>query len=90
MGLPEEQQRLLPRGPESMGGPPAGSGPSRWQRLKDAWSSANVRRRIKTVLGVLVILSVVFILVSAFSMKSGHKVRIMNAALRTLRHSAVS
>ena len=58
MGLPGEQQGLLSREPESMGGPPSNP-PSYWQRLKDEWSYGSSRRTLKAALGVLVIMSVI-------------------------------
>lgn len=73
MGLPEEQQRLLPRNPESMGGVPTTSEPSRWQKLKDAVASLNLRRKVKTILGVLVILSIFAMIFSSFSLRSNHR-----------------
>lgn len=77
MGVPEEHQALLPRQPESMGGPPGGGPPpSRWRRLKESTGSPNLRKKIKTVLGVLVIISIISAILGAFgfSSSSHHKV----------------
>lgn len=56
MGVPEENQSLLPRQPESMGGPPNGSRETLWRRIK---RSTTTRKRVRTILGVLVIISIV-------------------------------
>lgn len=71
MGVAEEQQRLLPREPESMGGRPGGYHLSWWQRFKLNWCNGTWRRRVKTLVGVLVILSIVLSIVG--SSKSGSK-----------------
>ncbi|KAF7546017.1 hypothetical protein G7046_g9427 [Stylonectria norvegica] len=73
MGLPEEQQRLIAREPESMGAPPEAPTPSKWQRVKDRVANFNLRKRVKTCLGVLVILSIVCALLSHFAGKPRHK-----------------
>ncbi|KAF7543201.1 hypothetical protein G7Z17_g10927 [Cylindrodendrum hubeiense] len=76
MGLPEEQQRLIARGPESMGGPPSSPpppSPPRWQRIKSSVTSIDLRRKLKTTLGVLIIFSVVFIMFSSFMLGPSHK-----------------
>lgn len=59
MGVPEENQSLLPRQPESMGGAPNGSREPLWQRIKSRTNSSPMRRKIRTILGVLVILSII-------------------------------
>lgn len=74
MGLPEEQQRLITRGPESMGGPPTPPSQSRWQRVKSSIASLNLRKKLKTALGVFVVLSVVFMMISSFTLRPNHKV----------------
>lgn len=56
MGVPEENQSLLPRQPESMGGPPNGSQETLWRRIK---RNTTTRKRVRTILGVLVIISIV-------------------------------
>ncbi|KAL7787121.1 hypothetical protein V8C37DRAFT_419081 [Trichoderma ceciliae] len=58
MGVPEENQSLLPRQPESMGGAPNGSQEPLWRRIKSSTNSTT-RKKIRTVLGVLVILSII-------------------------------
>ncbi|KAH7149800.1 hypothetical protein B0J13DRAFT_275018 [Dactylonectria estremocensis] len=73
MGLPEEQQRLIPRGPESMGGPPSPQDPSRWQRIKSSITGIDLRKKLKTALGVLVIFSVVAIILGSATMPPKHK-----------------
>ncbi|KAJ6440790.1 ankyrin repeat-containing protein [Purpureocillium lavendulum] len=75
MGVPEEQQALLPRHPESMGGNPNGPPHSRWQRLKDSMSSPNLRPKIKTILGVLLIFSIIFAIFGGITItsSSSHK-----------------
>ncbi|PTB41267.1 hypothetical protein M441DRAFT_138552 [Trichoderma asperellum CBS 433.97] len=59
MGVPEENQNLLPRQPESMGGAPNGPQETLWRRFK---RNTNTRKRVRTILGVLVILSIVIAL----------------------------
>ncbi|KFA50496.1 hypothetical protein S40293_03052 [Stachybotrys chartarum IBT 40293] len=66
MGLPSEQQRLLPREPESMGGSPDARKPSRWQKLVHAFRGSSLRKKIRTLLGVLVVLSIIAVLVTSF------------------------
>ncbi|UKZ71675.1 uncharacterized protein TrAtP1_012626 [Trichoderma atroviride] len=56
MGVPEENQSLLPRQPESMGGPPNGSQETLWRRIK---RNTTTRKRVRTILGVLLIISIV-------------------------------
>ncbi|KAK1242494.1 hypothetical protein MKX08_005306 [Trichoderma sp. CBMAI-0020] len=56
MGVPEENQSLLPRQPESMGGPPNGSQETLWRRIK---RTTTTRKRVRTILGVLLIISIV-------------------------------
>ncbi|KAM0461733.1 hypothetical protein ACHAO4_000918 [Trichoderma viride] len=56
MGVPEENQSLLPRQPESMGGPPNGSQETLWRRIK---RNTTTRKRVRTILGVLLIMSIV-------------------------------
>ena len=70
MGVPEEYQRLLPRDPESMGGAPVSQpGGSWWQRFKDQCSFTNVRRKIRSILGVLLVLSIFAMLLGTFTVK---------------------
>lgn len=67
MGLPEEQQRLIPRPPESMGdslGPPT---PSRWQRFKDCAAHLDPKRTLKRSLSVLSVLLVIVVLLHTFT-----------------------
>ncbi|KAL6886998.1 hypothetical protein GGI43DRAFT_270593 [Trichoderma evansii] len=59
MGVPEENQSLLPRQPESMGGPPNGSRETLWRRIQ---RNTNTRKKVRTILGVLVIISIVLAL----------------------------
>ncbi|KAH7160640.1 hypothetical protein EDB81DRAFT_321617 [Dactylonectria macrodidyma] len=73
MGLPEEQQRLIPRGPESMGGPTSSQEPSRWQRIKSSITGIDLRKKLKTALGVLVIFSVVAIILGSATMPPKHR-----------------
>lgn len=72
MGVPEEQQRLLPRAPESMGGAQGGQGGSWWQRLKDLCSVGNLRGKLRTILGVLLLLSIFIIVLSSFTIRPNH------------------
>lgn len=73
MGLPEEQQRLISRGPESMGGPPTPPSQTRWQRIKSSIASSNLRKKLRTTLGVFVVLSVFFMMFSSFTLRPNHK-----------------
>ncbi|KAL6860967.1 hypothetical protein J3F83DRAFT_310110 [Trichoderma novae-zelandiae] len=59
MGVPDENQTLLPRQPESMGGAVNGSREPLWQRIKNKSSSCITRKKVRTVLGVLVIISII-------------------------------
>lgn len=62
----EEQRPLLSHGPESMSSPPSEE-PSRWRRLKtSSVAKINLRRRLRTILGVFVIISVIVILLGIF------------------------
>ncbi|PNY23910.1 Calcium-binding mitochondrial carrier SAL1 [Tolypocladium capitatum] len=83
MGVPEEHP---PRQPESMGGPPHGPPSPRWPRVKESVGSPNLRRRIKTILGVLVIFSVIFAMLGTLnpSSSSHHKVRRPSTVTRLL------
>ena len=73
MGVPEEQQRLLPREPESMGHAPRGQrGGLWWQRFKDQWSSGDGRKKIRTVLGVLLLLSILVVILSGSFVEPSH------------------
>ncbi|KAM0256506.1 hypothetical protein ACHAQJ_004917 [Trichoderma viride] len=73
MGLPEENQSLLPRQPESMGGAPNGSQQPLWRRIKSS-ANSTTRKKIRTILGVLVILSIVAALFgSSFGVYSRRK-----------------
>jgi hypothetical protein len=58
MGLPEENQSLLPRQPESMGGAPNGSQEPLWRKIKSR-ANSTTRKKIRTILGVLVIISII-------------------------------
>ena len=92
MGVPEEHQALLPRHPESMGGSPNGPSHPRWQRLKDSMSSPNLRPKLKTILGVLVIFSIIFAIFGGIhiSSSSSHKVRLMPTPIAVrLIHASV-
>lgn len=60
MGVPEEHQSLLPRQPQSMGGSPGGAPESRWQRVKKQANKPSFRSKIRTLLGIAVILSIFF------------------------------
>jgi hypothetical protein len=72
MGVPEESQTLLPRQPESMGGAVNGSREPLWQRLKDRISSSITRKKVRTALGVLLIISIIVALFgSTISVHSG-------------------
>lgn len=62
MGIPDEHQRLLPRQPESMGGNHNGPPPTVWQKLKATCSISNSRGKLKTMLGVLVICSILAVI----------------------------
>lgn len=68
MGLPDERQHLLPgREPQSMGGErTGGDSPTWWQRMIDSGRSLVTRRRLKTLLGLLVVLSLVSMLLGGF------------------------
>ncbi|UKZ56488.1 hypothetical protein TrVGV298_010325 [Trichoderma virens] len=58
MGVPEENQSLLPRQPESMGGAVNGAREPLFRRIRNSTTSTT-RKKIRTVLGVLVILSII-------------------------------
>lgn len=63
MGVPDEENRLLSRQPESMGDEPAPErrGLSRWEAYREEWKDAKwgtMRRRIRTVLSGLLILAI--------------------------------
>lgn len=74
MGVPEENQSLLPRQPESMGGPPNGSQETLWRRIK---RHSATRKRVRTFLGVLLILSIVTALLgSTISISNSDRVSI--------------
>ncbi|CAM1509337.1 Fc.00g030760.m01.CDS01 [Cosmosporella sp. VM-42] len=82
MGLPEEQQRLIPRGPESMGGPAPelAPSPSYLHRVKGYFHETkhyivhvNLRSRLKRVLGALVIFSIICALIGSLAFESNHK-----------------
>ncbi|KAL6691969.1 hypothetical protein J3F84DRAFT_146285 [Trichoderma pleuroticola] len=59
MGVPEESQTLLPRQPESMGGPANGDREPLWRRIRSSTNSSTTRKKIRTILGVLVIISII-------------------------------
>lgn len=67
MGVPEEQQHLLG------GSPDPGKQPV-WQRIKDSHDSGRLRKKLKTILGILVVLSILFIIFGSGSMSSGYRV----------------
>ena len=71
MGAPEEQQHLL-------GGSPGPAKQPVWKRIKDSHDSGYLRKKIKTILGVLVVLSILFIIFGSVSvdMSSGHRVSV--------------
>ncbi|KAI5457308.1 hypothetical protein BGZ63DRAFT_428024 [Mariannaea sp. PMI_226] len=70
MGLPEEQQRLIPHSPESMGGPINSPNQSRWQRIRGCMPGPNLRKKLQTLLGVLVVISIILALVGGLT--GGH------------------
>lgn len=72
MGVPDEQQRLLHREPESMGGPPGGNDMTMWKRIKQSCNMPSLRRKLRTLLGVLVILSIFLMLFSSFTLRPSH------------------
>ncbi|KAL5090008.1 hypothetical protein Trisim1_004840 [Trichoderma cf. simile WF8] len=59
MGVPEENQTLLPRQPESMGGASNGAREPLWRRIRNSTNSSTTRKRIRTILGILVIISII-------------------------------
>lgn len=59
MGVPEESQTLLPRQPESMGGASNGAREPLWRRIRNSTNSSTTRKKIRTILGVLVIISII-------------------------------
>ncbi|KAF4462472.1 hypothetical protein FALBO_10713 [Fusarium albosuccineum] len=68
MGRAEEQQPLVSHGPpESMSSPPDSNKPSRLQIFKNRLSNINFRRKFKTILGVLVIFSVISAIIGSLS-----------------------
>jgi hypothetical protein len=71
MGVPEEQQTLL-------GGSPDPAKQPVWKRIKDSHESGYLRKKIKTILGVLVVLSIFFIIFGSVSvdMSSGRRVSV--------------
>jgi hypothetical protein len=74
MGVPEEHQRLLAREPQSMGDSPQQPKRNRWQGFTERFRVTNLRKKIKTVLGTLVILSIFLMVLSGFTLKTSHKV----------------
>lgn len=59
MGVPEEQQSLLPgQQQRAFSDPPK---QPLWQRIKDSHDSGSLRQRIKRVLGILVLISIVLV-----------------------------
>ncbi|KAL7928862.1 hypothetical protein V8C35DRAFT_316956 [Trichoderma chlorosporum] len=62
MGVPEENQALLPRQPESMGGAAHGAREPFWRRIRNSANSSTTRKKIRTILGVLVIISIIIAL----------------------------
>ncbi|QPG93719.1 hypothetical protein C2857_001999 [Epichloe festucae Fl1] len=75
MGLSEEHQALLPRQPQSMGGSINGLPKSRWQRVKNATHSLQMRGKVKTLLGIAVFLSIFFAILGSVSLSSGGRSR---------------
>lgn len=67
MGLPEEQQRLIPHPPQSMGRPIDAPTSSRWQRIKDYAPGPDLRKKLQTLLGVLVLISIVLALLGGLT-----------------------
>ena len=78
MGVPEEEQSLLPRHPQSMGGHPDGKPPTQWQRIKDTAGTPSIRKKIKTLLGVAVVISILIAIFGTvnFSSDRHHKVKV--------------
>lgn len=75
MGQPlVEQERLLSRDPESMGGPPGGPSPTRWQRAKAYWHILNFWQRLMTIAYVLAMTSIFVLLFRGLTPVSNHKV----------------
>jgi hypothetical protein len=68
MGVPSEQQALLPREPQSMGSPSSDRPPSRWQRVKDAVRRRSWRKILKNVLFGLIIISIFLMILSGFTL----------------------
>jgi hypothetical protein len=74
MGLADEQQRLLPHEPESMRDAPDGA-PEQppWKRAMSRLRVSNPRRKLTTVLGALIILSIFVIVFSGFTLRPDDK-----------------
>ncbi|KAH6877270.1 hypothetical protein B0T10DRAFT_413523 [Thelonectria olida] len=73
MGLPEDQQRLIPRPPESMGNPLTPPSSSRWQQFKVFIADLELRKKLKTALGVLAVLFIIAMLMSTFTARPKDK-----------------
>jgi hypothetical protein len=69
MGVPGEQQALLPREPESMGNPSGDRPPSRWRRVKDAVHRRSWRKTLKNILFGLIIISIFAMILSSFTLR---------------------
>lgn len=78
MGSPDEENRLLSREPQSMGGEPTPERPglSRWEVFKEEWKAAKwgtTRRKVRTVLSTFLILAIlVSLLGGLFSFGAGN------------------
>ncbi|KAL7948227.1 hypothetical protein V8C42DRAFT_245163 [Trichoderma barbatum] len=70
MGAPEESQSLLPRQPESMGGAVNGAREPLWRRIRNSTNSSTTRKKIRTILGVLVIISIIVALFGSVNINS--------------------
>ncbi|KAF5024998.1 hypothetical protein F66182_2949 [Fusarium sp. NRRL 66182] len=71
MGRPEESQPLFIRAPESMSNPPnPNRQPSRWHRFKSVVT--NLCKKIRAIITSVVILSVVFMVISSFTLWPDH------------------
>ncbi|PTB61810.1 hypothetical protein BBK36DRAFT_1190431 [Trichoderma citrinoviride] len=73
MGVPDENQTLLPRQPESMGGAVNGAREPLWQRIKNKFSSSLTRKKIRTALGVLLVISIILALFGSTIGVHSHK-----------------
>ena len=84
MGLPEEEQRLLPRQPESMGGSPSDEPKDNyWARTKKAFKITNLRKMLRNLFAILLIISIFAMIFSSFTLQPSHKVRCLPPPLVT-------